>query len=267
MNNYKQQVTKFFNLRTAYDQEGKFHPRLANRLLECLSLHSGQRILDVATGTGLIAIAAAQQVGSEGYVLGVDISAGMLNQARQKIETAGLQNIELMEADADFLDFQDESFDIIFCSSALVYLTDISNALQNWYRFLKKGGIVAFSCFSETSFMADIQKKVCSKLFGISLQHINEPLGTPSKCYQLLQQAGFDHIEVKTEQFGEYLSLSDRRMLWNGGGFYPRGNSLQLLSQTQLELLQAEYTAEMERLVTDQGVWYEIAAFFVLAHK
>jgi protein-L-isoaspartate(D-aspartate) O-methyltransferase len=199
--------------------------------------------------------------------VGVDISPEMLNQARQKIEAAELQNIELIGADADYLDFSDDSFDVIFCSSALVYLTDIPAALQNWYRWLKKGGLVAFSCFAETAFMASVQMRVCAKLFGISLPHINEPLGTPEKCHELLRQAGFHNIEIKTEQFGEYLSLDDRRMSWNGGSFYPRGNPLLQRSQEQLERLQAEYRAEVERLATDKGVWYDVTAFFVVARK
>lgn len=267
MNDYKQQVTEFFDRRTAYDQEGTFHPRLANLLLECVQIQNGQKILDVATGTGLVAIPAAQIVGSSGYVVGVDISPGMLSQARQKIEATGLQNIELIKADADSLNFIDNSFDIIFCSSALVYLIDIPATLQNWYRFLKKGGNVAFSCFAAPSFMADVQVKVCAKMFGISLPHINEPLGTPKKCQNLLRQAGFQNIEVKTEQFGQYLNLNDRRISWNGGGFYPRGNPLLQLSQEQLEQLQVEYRAEVERLATDKGVWYDITTFFVLGRK
>lgn len=266
MNDYKQQVTEFFDGRTAYDKEGTFHPRLAALLVECVPIQRGQKILDLATGTGLVAVLAAQRVGLSGYVAAVDISPGMLSQARQRIEAIGLQNIELIEADADCLNFSDDSFDIIFCSSALVYLINIPATLQHWYHFLKKGGIVAFSCFAETSFMAPVQVK-CAKTLGISLPHINEPLGTPEKCHNLLRQAGFQDIKVKTEQFGEYLSLSNPRISWNGGGFYPRGNPLLQLSQEQLEQLQAGYKAEVERLATDKGVYYDITAFFVLAQK
>lgn len=77
LDEYKQQVATFFNHRTNYDGESNFHPRLANRLLDVAQLHKGQKIL-VATGTGLIAISAAQIVGTEGKVVGVDISTGML---------------------------------------------------------------------------------------------------------------------------------------------------------------------------------------------
>ena len=55
MSDYKQQVTDFFNARTAYDTEGDAHPNEARRLLEYVFLKPGQTILDLATGTGLVA--------------------------------------------------------------------------------------------------------------------------------------------------------------------------------------------------------------------
>ena len=100
---YKQQVIELYNSRTAYAQEeGTRHPRDANLLLESVPIEKGQTILDLATGTGLVAIPAAQKVGSEGYVIGVDMSSGMIHQARLKVEAAGLQNIELIEIDKIF---------------------------------------------------------------------------------------------------------------------------------------------------------------------
>ena len=62
MSDYKQQVINFFNNRTAYDTEGDSHPREARLLLESVPLQSGQTILDLATGTGLVAIPAAKKL-------------------------------------------------------------------------------------------------------------------------------------------------------------------------------------------------------------
>ncbi len=262
---YKQQVTEFFNKRTKYDDDFRF--RLALALVDLVQLQKGQKILDVATGTGIVAISAAKTVGNEGKVVGVDISSTMLNQAKEKIKQAGLHNIELIEADADYIDFNDQSFDAIFCSSAFVWLSDIPTALQKWYRFLHKGGTVAFSCFSETSFMTPIIIQACAKACGISLPNINAPLGTHRKCHDLLQEAGFQRISIKTQQFGNYLSLDDAKKSWNIGWFHPRSNPLTQLSQLQLEQCQAEYDAAIENLATDKGVWNEKTTFFVVAHK
>lgn len=261
---YKQQVTDFFNKRTNYDDDFRF--RLALALVDLVPLQKGQRILDIATGTGIVAISAAESVGNQGKVVGVDISSTMLNQARVKIEKAGLQNIELIEADADYIDFDNESFDVIFCSSAFVWLSDIPNALQKWYRFLKKGGTLAFSCFSETSFMTPIIIQACKAACGISVPNINAPLGTPEKCRDLLQKTGFQRISIKTQQFGSYISLGDAKY-WNGDYSHPRSNPLTKLSQLELEQCQAEYHLAVENLATNKGIWNEKTTYFVIAEK
>ncbi|WP_234017171.1 class I SAM-dependent methyltransferase [Nostoc sp. 'Lobaria pulmonaria (5183) cyanobiont'] len=132
---YKQQLKEFYGSRTNYDHEKDTrHPLEAKILLEFVTLHSGQKILDVATGTGLVAIPAAEKVGSEGYVIGIDITPGMLHQARLKIAAARLQNIELIEADAEYFNFSDNTFDVVFCCEAIVLFPDIIAILKKWYK-------------------------------------------------------------------------------------------------------------------------------------
>jgi protein-L-isoaspartate(D-aspartate) O-methyltransferase len=260
---YKTEVINFFNRRTRYDNEYTISRALP--LLELIPLQSGQKVLDLATGTGIMAIAAAEIVGSTGKVIGVDFSSGMLAQAQQKINKLGLQNIELIEADAEYIEFEDESFDVILCSTSIVYFQNIPAALAKWYRFLKKGGIVGFSCCSEESCDAPTIIRASAKN-GISLVSINEPTGTIQKCHALMQAAGFEDIEVKTQQFGFYRSLEEAKA-WNGGWFHPRENPLLNLSSAQMEDLKAEYCREIEAKATEQGVWYEHLIFFVSGQK
>lgn len=96
IDSYKQQLKEFYGSRTNYNhEEGTCHPLEAKLLLEFVPLQQGQKILDVATGTGLLAIPACEIVGAEGSVIGIDMTPGMLHQARVKIADARLQNIEL----------------------------------------------------------------------------------------------------------------------------------------------------------------------------
>jgi ubiquinone/menaquinone biosynthesis C-methylase UbiE len=266
MNQYKQQVIDFFNRRTAYDQEGSRHPQEANQLLNFVPLQERQSVLDIATGTGLVAIPAARKVGAEGYVAGIDFSPGMLAQARRKVEVLGLENIEFIEADAESVDFAPETFDVIFCCSAITYLPDIPTTLQKWHCFLKPEGFVAFTCPADTAYLASIQAKIYQELFNLAFPHINEPLNTPEKCHCLLLQAGFREIEIVRESSGCYLSLDDPRLSCRNI-FYPRGNPLSVLSAQQLEQLQNKYRAEIEQLATDSGVWQDTTTFFVKARK
>ncbi|MBE9036419.1 class I SAM-dependent methyltransferase [aff. Roholtiella sp. LEGE 12411] len=260
---YKKKVIDFFNSRTTYDNDYTIHRALP--LLELIKLQKGKKILDMATGTGIIAIAAAQIIGSEGKVIGVDFSSGMLAQARHKIDELGLQNIELIEADAEYVNFNENSFDVILCSTAIVYFKDIPAALGKWYRFLKNGGVIGFSCCSNESCEAPLIIEVCDK-HGILLTNINEPTGTPEKCRHLLTETGFQNIEVKTQQLGFYRTLEQARE-WNGGWFHPRENPLSQISSEQMAELKAEYCKKIEDKAIEQGVWYENLTFFVTGRK
>ena len=131
MNEYKQQVASYFNNRTNYDAS-EFANRRANRFLELLSLKKGYQVLDIATGTGLIAIPVAKIVGDTGKVIGVDIASALLQQAQDKINFLNLSNIELVEVDVEYLDFQENSFDAVLCCSAVMIFENISAAFKDW---------------------------------------------------------------------------------------------------------------------------------------
>ena len=267
MESYKQQVINFFERRTNYDCEGSHHPAEAKKLLEFIPLQLGQQVLDLATGTGLVAIDAAKKVGAAGSVIGVDISPGMLSQAQEKIEAKKINNLQLIEADAESIDFDNEQFNAIFCCSAITYFSDISSILTNCYRWLKPSGFMAFSCSYKTAYMASLKVDICQRLFGIDLPHINQPLSTPEKCRTLLQKAGFKQIEIEIERSGKYLSTDSYIMSWDGRDFFPRGNPLFNLSTTELAKLQLEYQQEVKKLVTDKGVWLDTTKLFVRSRK
>ena len=269
MDNYKQQVIELFNSRTNYDQEeGSQHPREASLLLESVPIHQGQKILDVATGTGLIAIPAAFKVGSEGYVIGVDMSPIMLHQAKEKVTSTSLHNIEFIEADAEHINFGENSFDVIFCCSAIVLFADIFANLKKWYHWLKPGGFIAFTCPPETAYLASVYINVCAKLFGISPRHILAQLGTHEKCYDLLEQSGFRDISIKIEPSGRYRNFQNNGLSWKSFNLIFKGNPLlPNPSPAQLDQLQVEYKSEVEKLLTEQGVWEDTTTFFIQARK
>ncbi|MBC7263180.1 MAG: methyltransferase domain-containing protein [Chloroflexi bacterium] len=113
---------------------------LMMRLLESMELAGGERVLDVATGTGAIAIAAAKRVGPAGKVVGVDITPAMLERATQNVKAAGLEErIELHHASAMALPFPDEDFDVVVSSMAMHH-TVVEDALAEMVRVLKPGG-------------------------------------------------------------------------------------------------------------------------------
>jgi ubiquinone/menaquinone biosynthesis C-methylase UbiE len=113
LDEFKQAIAAIYDRRQkTYDRggEGNWHYQLACRLVECIELEAGQQVLDLATGTGMVAIEAAKQVGASGQVIGIDISPGLLTVAQQKIDTAGLNKIaQLKLADIETLNLAQNS--------------------------------------------------------------------------------------------------------------------------------------------------------------
>jgi ubiquinone/menaquinone biosynthesis C-methylase UbiE len=260
---YKHQILNDFNNRPDYENE--FHKLAATRLVELAKLRSHQLVLDVATGTGLAAIAAAAVVGSAGSVLGTDFASGMLQLARQKVAGLGLTNIEFAEADADEQVFQDSEFDVILCSCAIVYLTNIPQALRQWYNTLKPGGVVAFSCLAETSPTSSVLFRKVVQRYGITIPNPNELLGTHEKCCQILRSIGFEDIEITNQQFGFY--LQDAEAAWNGNANSAFGLQGVQWSLQQWEQCKQEYFAEVNAVSSEQSFWNDVTMFFVVARK
>jgi len=111
---------------------------LANALVDVASVRPGQRVLDVACGTGVAARVAAERVGRDGVVAGADINPGMLAVARST--PGGGLPIEWHEAAADALPFPDGTFDLVLCQLGLQFFPDRLGALRDMRRVLAPSG-------------------------------------------------------------------------------------------------------------------------------
>jgi len=116
---------------------------VSNRLVELARIKSGDRVLDIATGTGEPAITAARAVGPSGRVIGVDHSSGMLDVARRRAASLGLSNVEYREGDAASLHEPPGSFDAIVCRWGLMFVPDLAAAARGIREALKPGGRLA----------------------------------------------------------------------------------------------------------------------------
>ncbi len=118
--------------------------------LSLTGLKVGDRVLDLAGGTGDLAVGLAQQVGRSGLVMLTDINAAMLNAGRDRLIDAGLvSNVLYAQADAERLPFPDESFDCVTIGFGLRNVTDKARALMAMRRVLKVGGQLLVLEFSK----------------------------------------------------------------------------------------------------------------------
>lgn len=111
---------------------------IATDLIEAAALRSGERVLDVACGTGIVARRAAERVGSTGTVAGLDLNPGMLAVARAAAPPDA--SIEWHRASAEAMPLPDASFDIVFCQLGLQFVPNKSAALREMWRVLSPGG-------------------------------------------------------------------------------------------------------------------------------
>jgi ubiquinone/menaquinone biosynthesis C-methylase UbiE len=121
----------------------------------------GNQVLDIACGTGLVSFEAARAVGPDGHVLGVDISARMLDSAERRARELKLSNCSFARMDAETLSLPDASFDVVLCALGLMYLPEPEQALREMRRVVRPGGRIALAVWGERS------KCGWSALFGI----------------------------------------------------------------------------------------------------
>ena len=268
LSDHKRRVASVYNLASwGYDRSPlRFFRLVASRLVDLADVQRGQRVLDVATGTGAAALAAARRVGPAGRVTGVDIAAEMLAQARRNVAAADLSNVDLHEADAEALPFQDRTFDAVICASSIFFLPEMQAGPREWTRVVKLGGRVAFSAFGATAFQPQSDLfEVRIRLYGATLPPQRRPFGwqrltDPGQCGMLLEGAGLREVQVTTEQLGYYFATAGEwwEFAW-GSGF--RG-PLSQLAPPDLERFKAEHLSEVAALATDRGIWFDVAAIF-----
>jgi SAM-dependent methyltransferase len=119
------------------------------RLLEQLALRIGEHVLDVACGTGLVSLRAAQIVGPQGQVVGVDLSERMVQAAGRRARAVGLHPVRFERMDAEQLDLADASLDVVLCAFGLMYLPEPERALQELMRVLRPGGRLGLAVWGE----------------------------------------------------------------------------------------------------------------------
>lgn len=180
--------------------DDSWHPRFARHMVELVGVKAGDHILDLACGTGLVSYAAAQAVGPKGSVTGLDVSSGMLAQAKSK-KGSGHENVRLFQhsiTDLDSLqDLRGKTFDIVICASALVLLQHPGEAIKQWAKYLKPGGQLITDVTHPESQISHITFERVGRALDLPLPWYRVPFQAPTDLSALLKAAGLDVIESR----------------------------------------------------------------------
>ena len=232
------------------------------RVADAAQVREGQRVLDVACGTGVFARAAAGRVGGSGSVVGVDVNDGMLAVARRIAP-----NIEWRTGRAEALPFEDAEFDAVGCQFGLMFFEDRSAALREMMRVLRPAGRLAVAVWDRLEHspgyaaMADLLRR----LFGDQVASaLDAPfvLGDRDLLSSIFDAAGIAEAEIRTEVgTARFPSLAE----WIFTDI--RGWTLaDAIDEDQFERLQREAETALRPFVTDAGtVEFAMPAHIVTA--
>lgn len=186
------------------------------KVIELVKATKPQAVLDIATGTGDLAISLAKTTATR--IVGLDISEGMLAVGRKKIAAKDLsEKIEMVQADSEALPFEDNSFDAITVAFGVRNFEHLEKGLAEIYRVLKPGGIFVvletsvptkFPFKQGYNFHSKVILPVIGKLFSqdkVAYSYLSEsaasfPYG--EEFNNILRKIGFNNVEDKPQTFG-----------------------------------------------------------------
>ena len=175
-------------------------------MFDLASVPIGGRVLDLGAGTGDQTVMAARRVGPMGSVLATDISAPMLDLARETARAAEVENVETRVMDAQHLELESGSFDAAIARFSLQFVPDVALALGEVRRVLKPGGRFAAVVFSaiERNEVRATPQAIASRMAGRSFP---EPgpgqwaLNDPAVLRSAFERAGFHNVDVRPVPF------------------------------------------------------------------
>ncbi|MGD9617921.1 MAG: class I SAM-dependent methyltransferase [Alphaproteobacteria bacterium] len=183
--------------------------RFTRVLLKLAGPRPGERVLDLASGTGSVARHIAPLIGTEGRVVALDISPAML-AVGAAIPAAGGAGIEWLEGDALSLNFPDQAFDLILCQQGVQFFSDRKRALQEMRRVLAPGGRLSISVWQRLDrhplYKALFQATARHLGASVSAFDVSFSLGDAEELRVLLAGAGFQRVTVTPQSLEIRLS-------------------------------------------------------------
>lgn len=264
----KQNIEKVFDDNAkVYDRVGPaIYQYFGSRLVNWMSLKPGTKMLDIATGTGAVLLPAARLLASDGHVTGIDLSAGLLQEAKLSVNEENLTNVTLRKMDAEHLDFPDNTFDCVICAFSLFFFTNMEAALREMYRVCRTGGHVAVTVFNQTPPPFD-------PIFPILLQQIGTYQGkvripphsmsfSAEEIETLLKKHGFHSIQTLSEK--EDFIYRHEEDIWD---FLPLRLALLGTDDATYKQFMQEFLAKLRPLFRPDGLHMFVSAVYVTGHR
>ena len=229
----------------------------------------GERVVDIACGTGIIARIAAVKVGPTGAVAGIDLNPGMLTVARSLKTTKDAASVQWHEASADRLPLSDGSCDIAYCQLGLQFFADRPAALREMHRVLSSKGRLALMVWcgiNESPGFASFAE-ILERNIGVAAATImRAPFGLADadELGRLVTAAGLQNITVQ-RRVGTVDFPSVERFVLSYVAGSPLAGHVSKASDLVRERLTADTELALEKYVSSRGLSFPIAAHMLTA--
>jgi SAM-dependent methyltransferase len=246
---------------------------LTEALVEYVQPRPGMQVLDLASGTGEPAISLAARIGPQGHVTALDLSADLLEIARNRARHRGLRNISFHQADAHHLPFPDNSFDQATSRFGVMFFADAPRALRELHRVLRPQARCGFAAWGpfEQPYWKTTMGIVCKHVGGVPIPPgAQDPFcfAEPGSLSAALRCAGFRQVIEET-----------RRVPWSWPGEpsevweYARSVSapfrplLERVREDQWPQINAEIQAALRPYVRPDGIHFGADIVFASGAK
>ena len=240
-------------------------------LIELATLRPGERVLDVACGTGVVTHLAAPHVGTSGQVVGLDLNPGMLAVARSLPAPQGA-TIDWREGDAGSLPFPEGVFDVVFCHFGFQYFADRQQASREMFRVLGSHGRLLASVWRAlthspgfTALVTALERHVSAEagavlkapfLFGDATEELRT----------MLSEAGFRTVRIRSDvrmvRFASFEAFIRHQIAGS-----PLAGHVTEANEGVEEALVREVRGAMRAYVNEEGVAFPIEGHLVIAHS
>ena len=244
----------------------------AAALVDLVAPAEGAHVLDIATGTGVVAVAAARRVGPTGSVVATDFVAEWAPYVAESAADAGVANVTFEVMSAEALALPDAAFDAVLCQFGLMFVPDKLLALREMYRVLKPGGRLGLAVWSVAERVGIF---TVTGIIGAALPPTPGPppasplsLGEPGLIERLVKEAGFHEVSAQpfTLSF-DIPSAESEWERWMGDQSNPMSARVMDLPPAERDALRERVLAALEAQRAGDVIRISSEAIFVTAQR
>lgn len=227
---------------------------VASGLVQAAALRPGERVLDVACGTGAVTRLAAQAVGPSGTIAGLDPNPGMLAVARETAPPG--TSIDWYESPAERIPLPDEAFDAVLCGMGLQFFSDKRAGLREIRRVLVEGGRFVANVPGPTPPPFEILAEGLGRYVSpeaAAFVHVVFSLHDPDELRSLAADAGFGRVDVQSAAATLHLP-PPKDFLWQYVHSTPLAGAVTQVDDESRAALERDFTARCQRFAQNGGL-------------